>query len=433
MNQEQGIKKIAEAVKESGGRAMLVGGFVRDFLRGEKPKDADIECFNIEPSVLKQVLEQVASQHNGSVDCVGASFQVFKVAFKDGEDRVEFDISIPRSDKKVGDGHKGFEVVGNPNASFEEAARRRDFKFNAIMMDALTGEIIDPFNGREDLKDNRLTVVDPKHFGEDSLRVLRGIQFASRFQLSAVDGPSWDLMRTISLKDLPKERIWGEFEKIILKSKQPSFGFVWAFDFGVFEQLFPPLHHLLDPMPQRNEERREKFINWIDGVADCFEWDKKNSANPKTDAEKIAVMLGVVARFLQEPESLLDFFGIFNIGGLDVRGQAIAIAKNLQGQSIWNMSDADLRRMALQVNVKLFEMALAAKMDGDSAEFFTRCEELGIWDNPPKNFLQGKDLIAMGIKPGPQMGNILKEIFEAQLDGKISSIEEAREMAKAIA
>jgi tRNA nucleotidyltransferase (CCA-adding enzyme) len=117
---------IARAVREAGGRALIVGGWVRDRALGLAPKDLDIEVFGIAAPALRAVLERI-----GQVDAVGESFTVYKVG--------GLDVSLPRRESKTGRGHKGFTVEGDPDLSFEDAARRRDFTINAMSWDPLTG------------------------------------------------------------------------------------------------------------------------------------------------------------------------------------------------------------------------------------------------------------------------------------------------------
>src|SRR5713101_10105598 len=193
---------IATAIRNAGGRALIVGGWVRDRLLygpGHEPANVDLEVFGLPGDRLRTVLETF-----GDVEAVGESFQVYKIG--------AIDVALPRRDSKAGRGHKGFVVTGDPDMSIAEAARRRDFTINAISWDPLTGEYFDPFDGRGDLRRRLLRVVDPQTFGDDSLRVLRGVQFAARFALS-LDESTAALCRQIPLDDLPSERVWGELEK----------------------------------------------------------------------------------------------------------------------------------------------------------------------------------------------------------------------------
>src|SRR5437588_1540190 len=175
-------QQIALAVRDAGGRALIVGGWVRDRMMGvDAPKNVDLEVFGVPADRLRQLLETL-----GRVEAVGESFQVYKLG--------DIDVSLPRRDSKAGRGHRGFVVVGDPDMSIDEAARRRDFTINAMSLDPLTEEIFDPFDGAGDLERRRLRVVDPRTFSDDSLRVLRAVQFAARFAF-ALDPESAALCR----------------------------------------------------------------------------------------------------------------------------------------------------------------------------------------------------------------------------------------------
>src|SRR5438876_7210804 len=241
-------QEIARAVRDAGGRALIVGGWVRDRLLGitSAIENIDLEAFGIAPDRLRALLETF-----GRVEAVGESFQVYKVG--------EIDVSLPRRDSKAGRGHRGFVVVGDPDMSIEEAARRRDFTINAISFDPLTEEYFDPFDGRGDLERRLLRVVDPATFRDDSLRVLRALQFAARFELT-LDERTRVICRDIALDDLPAERIWGEVEKLLL-ARRPSIGFALALDLGVISKLFPELQALVN-CPQEPEWHPEGDV-WV--------------------------------------------------------------------------------------------------------------------------------------------------------------------------
>src|SRR3954468_2658670 len=210
------VNRIATAIRDAGGRALIVGGWVRDRLLAlpePEKSNIDLEVLGVPGDRLRALLESF-----GRVEAVGESFQVYKIG--------DIDVSLPRRDSKAGRGHRGFVVTGDPDMSIAEAARRRDFTVNAISQDPLTGEFFDPFDGRADLDRRVLRVVDPQTFADDSLRVLRAVQFAARFALT-IDGATAALSRQIPLDDLPAERVWGEFEKLLFAPK-PSIGFTVA-------------------------------------------------------------------------------------------------------------------------------------------------------------------------------------------------------------
>src|SRR5256886_360934 len=208
------ILSVASAVQGAGGRALLVGGCVRDQLMGHEPKDWDLEVYDLDPDKLRSVLEKF-----GSVNVVGEAFTVYKL------DR-HIDVSIPRRERKSGRGHRGFIIEGDPSMTVAEAARRRDFTINAILQNPLTREIIDPFGGQADIERGILRAVSVDTFAEDSLRVLRAAQFAARFEFR-IDPETVELCRSIDLSDLPAERIWAELEKLLLRARRPSIGLGW--------------------------------------------------------------------------------------------------------------------------------------------------------------------------------------------------------------
>ena len=194
-------RAIATAVREAGGRALIVGGWVRDRLMGRDSKDLDLEVYSIPSDRLRQLLESF-----GRVETVGGSFQVYKLG--------DIDVSLPRRESKSGRGHRGFAISGDPTMTVEEAGRRRDFTVNAIAWDPLTNDYLDPHDGRGDLERRVLRLVDSATFADDSLRVLRAIQFAARFEFT-LDERTRALCRDTPLDDLPTERIWGEIEKLL--------------------------------------------------------------------------------------------------------------------------------------------------------------------------------------------------------------------------
>src|SRR6185503_19465476 len=148
------VLELARLVADAGGRALVVGGCVRDQLMGRSSKDCDVEVYRVEPEKLREILGRF-----GRVSAVGEAFTVYKI----GND---FDVSIPRRERKSGRGHRGFVIEGEPSMSIEEATSRRDFTINAILQDPLTDEIIDPFEGQSDIEAGILRAVSKDTFGE---------------------------------------------------------------------------------------------------------------------------------------------------------------------------------------------------------------------------------------------------------------------------
>ena len=218
--------------------------------RSVPSKDIDIEVFGIESTRLSALLGAI-----GRVEPVGQAFPVYKVVVPGVTGEV--DVALPRRESKTGRGHKGFDVRGDPSMSVVDAARRRDFTVNAISWDPLLDRYEDPFNGRADIDRRVLRAVAPDTFADDSLRVLRAIQFAARFSF-VLDPATAALCRALPLDDLPAERIWGEFEKL-LTADAPSSGFELARTLGVIDRLFPDLAALVG-CPQEPEWHPEGEI-----------------------------------------------------------------------------------------------------------------------------------------------------------------------------
>src|ERR1051325_795668 len=152
------VLQIANSVSAEGGRALLVGGCVRDELMGRQPKDWDLEIYGIEPARLREILDRF-----GAVNVVGEAFTVYKLG-------PHLDVSIPRRERKTGRGHRAFFIEGNPSMSIKEATSRRDFTINAILQDPLPREIIDPLPEAKAMDAKLLRALSPQTFSEDSLQ-----------------------------------------------------------------------------------------------------------------------------------------------------------------------------------------------------------------------------------------------------------------------
>ena len=206
-------KQIAQLVKEKGGRTFYVGGYVRDKLLNIENKDVDIEIHGINEEQLQDILKQV-----GDPISYGKSFGVYSLKGHN------IDIALPRSEKAIGKGHKDFKIDVDPFIGCKRAARRRDITINALMQDVLTDEILDYYNGLNDIKNKIIKQVDSNTFIEDPLRVLRVAQFASRFNFTVAQ-ETIELCKTIDLTYLTKERVEEELKKCLLKGKKPSIFF----------------------------------------------------------------------------------------------------------------------------------------------------------------------------------------------------------------
>jgi tRNA nucleotidyltransferase (CCA-adding enzyme) len=210
------LERIVRDLHAAGYRALIAGGAVRDALLGLHPKDIDIEVYGISYDALAEFLKA-----HGRVDLVGKSFGVVKFRAQGASEGAECDFSVPRRDSKTGPAHRDFLTTFDPSITPREAASRRDFTINAMAYDPLAGELLDFFGGRADLE-NRILRATSSAFAEDPLRVLRGMQFACRFDLT-VDPATADLSRSIANEyaTLAKERVAEEFMKWAIKSSPP--------------------------------------------------------------------------------------------------------------------------------------------------------------------------------------------------------------------
>ncbi|CAN5863204.1 hypothetical protein BH24ACI5_BH24ACI5_05310 [soil metagenome] len=435
-------RAIARAAHAAGGRALIVGGWVRDRLMGRNSKDVDLEVYGIPAGDLRDLLARF-----GPVNAVGASFTVFKVA--------GIDVALPRRESKVGRGHKGFEVHGDPDLSPREAARRRDFTINAISWDPLTDTFEDPFDGRGDIARRLLKAVDPSTFGDDSLRVLRALQFAARFELT-LDPSTEALCRRIPLDDLPPERIWGEIEKLLLQAARPSIGFELALRLGVIAALFPEIRALVG-CPQEPEWHPEGDV-WIHTLMVIDQ--ARTRIDDLPHPQQVAVMLGAVCHDLGKPPTtafldgrirsidheqagvapaaaVLDRLNIDTLGGFDVRKHVLGITAHhlkpgMFGMSKTPVSDGAFRRLAQKVDLELLArvaksdcLGRAGMFDCSSMDLFLeRARHLGVEHAPPAPLVLGRHLLVLGVAPGPRMGEILRAVYEKQLDGSVATVDE---------
>ena len=445
---------VARSVAAYDGRALFVGGFVRDRLLRKESTDIDIEVYGLTAQQLQEILARI-----GSVNTVGASFSVFKLG--------SLDISLPRTESRIGSGHRDFSVIGDPRLSIEAAARRRDFTVNAIAWDPLRDEYLDPFDGRSDLVRRQLKMVDSSTFGDDSLRVLRGVQLAARLNFD-LDPQTKILCRTIPLDNLPAERIWGEVEKLLLLAERPSIGFSIARDLGVIDNLLPELAALIH-CPQEPEWHPEGDV-WKHTLLVIDEVRNKISELPKP--QQLTLMLGAICHDFGKPsttkfidgrirslnheamgiaptEAFLDRLNVHSLDGYDIRGQVIGLVANHLTPGMWHKTrdrvrDGAFYRLARKVNLELLAYLAAADCRGRMGDFDCSAmdwflersravlQSIAEGAKAPRAIVMGRHLLALGLQPGPLIGETLRELYEYQLDGKIRTLTEGIDAAKTI-
>ena len=427
----QTVLTIAQELREKGGHALLVGGCVRDALLGLSPKDFDLEVRGLEADHLKSILTK-----SHKLDEIGKSFGVLKLK------GLEIEVSLPRTESKVDLGHKGFEVDVDPHLPFHEAAARRDFTVNAIGLDPLTGEVHDPHHGASDLEARVLRHVGPA-FVEDPLRVLRGMQFAARFNLTS-DPETIQLCKTIGLEGLAEERIFEEWKKLILKGNLISMGLRFLKD-TTWLRFFPELEALID-CPQDPEWHPEGDV-WIHTLH-CMDAFAKERIGE--EEEDLVVGFAVLCHDLAKPETTVKGEdGRYRspnhekLGEIPTRSflarmtnqnnlidEIVSLVKRHLAPRIFHKDqagDSAIRRLAKEViRIDRLVRVAAADMAGrppKSADFpegewlIKRAAALHVKDSSPERIVLGRHLIGRGLEPGPSFSPILDQCFEAQLDG----------------
>ncbi|PJA34430.1 MAG: tRNA nucleotidyltransferase [Zetaproteobacteria bacterium CG_4_9_14_3_um_filter_53_7] len=429
--------EVCQRLAHTNAIAWLVGGCVRDLLLGITPKDFDLEVFNLPAESLEKALKKM-----GRVELVGKQFGVFKL-WVDG---LEIDVALPRTEQKTAQGHRGFLVNSEPYLSPEAAASRRDFTINAMMLNPLTGQILDFHNGKKDLSNKTLRHISHA-FNEDPLRPLRAMQFASRFGLSLHQDTAALCHGLIGeASTLPRERVWAEWKKWS-QGPYPSYGLQLLMDSG-WITLYPELQALVG-CPQDPHWHPEGDV-WTHTLQCC---DQAAAIASRNELQPLLRQRLVFA-------TLCHDFGKPSVTATGQHGRIISPGHSEAGMMLANSflsaigapaslsdhigplvrehithlhsdpSDRAVRRLAHRLepaNIELWEMLVEADASGrapaqpsrPALEWLKRATLLQHHQNQPRPILTGKLLIALGKDPGPTMGLILKAAYEAQLDGYI--------------
>jgi len=453
------VWKISQAVKKQGGRSLLVGGFVRDELltkwkKGTPAKDLDLEVYKVKINDLKKIISKY-----GKVNLVGESFSVFKLG--------NLDISLPRRDSKTGRGHKGFDVKYDIDLSFREAARRRDFTINALAYDPLAGEILDEFNGVADLKKDLIKAVDPEFFGDDPLRVLRAAQFAARFNFE-IDPETMAICSQLDLTELSWERITDELRKLLLLSQKPSVGFEYLKDLGAIKQLMPELQVLIG-LEQFEDWHPEGDV-WTHTLM-VIDEAAKLIRRRKLDQEKSEIQMwtAVVHDFGKAVTTVKEDSGKIRSKGHCEKGVPIAreflsrlklsrkiishilplVKEHLFPALVGrDCGEAAVRRLAKRLYPSTIEdLLIFTEADHRGRDLpwdnfpgaralKKKAEELKLKQKAPKTIFLGRHLLAMDFKVKGQevlFGQIVKSVNEAELDGEVRTLAQAKKYAKNLA
>ncbi len=438
MNKELPFK-IAEDIRSNGGRAFEVGGCIRDeFLKIRRENDdIDIEVYGIYPDKLQSILSKY-----GNVDLTGKSFAVYRIS--------SLEISLPREDRKISVGHKGFQVKVTPDLPYRAACLRRDFTVNAIMRDIITGEIIDPLNGIRDLKMEVLRACDLKYFADDPLRAYRAMRFSAYLGFG-IELNTLKFCRKMNIRSLPPERIFGEYRRMLIECRYPGRGLLSAHACGLLDEeneilqmvtcdqelLWHPegsvfLHTVISLQTayhfrDKIEDKEDKLIFMLSVLLHDIgkpqttkietEGKKKNRIiSPGHQSMGVKIARDVMRRW-KVPKKIIN--RVLSLIGAHHRIFDLWSARNV-------VTAGAIRRLMRDTELYLLKPLFLSDKYG-RGQRIGKSEEI-IWleetikkmkidINQLKPLVMGRDLIKIGVKPSPRMGKLLKRIYEAQLDG----------------
>ncbi len=431
--------------------AYVVGGSVRDWLLGQEVTDFDIEVFGLTEQRLQATLERY-----GRVDVVGRSFGVFKVSVAPGE---TYDFSLPRRDSKIAPGHLGFRVQVEPNLTPKEASARRDFTINSMMWHPRRQELLDPHGGHADL-DSRILRHTSSAFPEDPLRVLRGMQFASRFNLTAAP-ETIALSRSIqsTYSELARERVREEWFKWAARSVIPSAGLRFLEQSGWLTH-FPELANLIGQVQDSDwHPEGDVWVHTLHSLDALVQLPAWHQAVPdqrivwsltvllhdlgKVGTTRIELREGrkrVVSPGHEAASGPLAEVWMGRIGvpiGLQQRILPL-IANHMIHRA--EVSPRSVRRLAQRLapaTIQELTPILTADAHGRPPRprieppvvplLLEEAVRQDIERRAPIPLLQGRHLVEMGWKPGPHFTPILAQAMEAQLDGIFSDLAGAKQ------
>ena len=382
-------------------KPVIVGGYVRDFLLKIDSKDVDVELYGVSTlEKLEKILEEF-----GEVNSVGKSFGVCKLNFRN----FNLDFSLPRVDKKISSGHKGFSVQTCSNFDFETAARRRDFTINSIGYDALEKKILDPFNGMVDLEKKLLRAVDEKSFVEDPLRILRAVRFSSRLNFALCDNLFFlckKMIREGMLNELSKERVFDEIKKIFLKSPSVSLAFNLLKELGALEYF--------NELTTLTTSEWEETLNALDEI------NLQKFTNEKTN---VIIMLSITCYRLDSSMATLFVGRLTN--DKEILKKVLALLENRMAD---NMSNTGIYKLAQFVNMEeavTLNLAFYPKNRLYHQTLLVRAKKLNVLNKKLTAILEGKDLIQLGLDPSPKFSKLLQKAYLAQMEGSFKNKEEA--------
>lgn len=401
---------------------------MRDEILGFPNKDIDIEVYGL----TREKLMEIAGTFGKAQD-KGASFPVIGISGHD------LDISMPRTESKTGDGHKGFSVSADPFLSYEKASSRRDFTINSLMKDVLTGEVIDCHGGLKDLDNKTIRMVNKNTFGDDPLRVLRAAQFAARFNFS-IEPETMEVCRNMDV-NVSRERIYGELEKALMKSNTPSIFFRSLDEMGKLSTMFPELDALKKCPENKTWHTEADSYEHTMGVIDTAARIKLLSARPED------FMLSALCHDLGKAVTgTVNKYGNMSyIGHEKETAQAEALLSRLTNDKetmkyVKNMISLHMQahrteEMREKSVMKMFDDSVAPddlillsfadkyamsyeKSDAVKEETVLLKQKRAYDELKNVPEVTGNDLISLGLKPGPEFKEMLEFTHNLWLTGE---------------
>ncbi|MDP9053758.1 MAG: CCA tRNA nucleotidyltransferase [Acidobacteriota bacterium] len=431
MNQQALAKSIVQRLRQAGFVAFLTGGCVRDLLMGRAPADFDVTT-SARPEELLELFPRAGR--------VGAHFGV--VLVHEGEADVE--VATFRSDLEYRDGRRpeGVHFETDPR----QDVLRRDFTINALLLDPLSGQILDFVGGRKDLEAKLIRAIgDPDlRFREDHLRLLRAIRFAARFGFSIERNTSDAVQRhSQSIESVSAERVRDEISRILTEGGARR-GFELLDSTGLLGHVLPEVAKMkgVAQPPQFHPEGdvwthtllmleglREPSLTLALGVL------LHDVGKPDTFriAERIRFD-GHVAKGIEIAHSLLTRLRFPNHV---IEGAEALIANHMKFMEVPRMRESTLKRFMrlpdFEEHMQLHRLDCLSSHGGLENYDFIRVKQLEVTPEQlkPPPLITGRELIAAGYRPGPMFGVVLAEIEDAQLEGRIATAEEALHMARA--
>lgn len=438
------LTRICRRIAAHDGRAWLVGGSVRDMLLGRLPKDFDLEIYGLDEHALLH-----AAQSLGRCEQVGRQFGVVKL-WSGGH---EIDLALPRTESKKGEGHRGFAVQTDPQLDEQSASLRRDFTINAMMLDPLSGELLDFHDGRRDLDNGILRHVSPA-FAEDPLRPLRAMQFAARFRLQ-LNPSTARLCRELVTEagSLPLARIWEEWRKWS-QADAPSFGLA-ALQASGWLSLYPELQALIGCEQEREWHpegdvwtHTALVLDQAAAVASRRGWQGK--AREQLVFAALCHDLGKPLTTARHDNGRIHSKGHAEAGiepsrtflkGIGAPQGLITHVLPLVAEHLVHLhgkpTPRAIRRLAHRLqpaNIGMWEALVEADASGrpplpadrPALPWLEGACGMCVQKAAPEPLGNGEMLLRLGMKSGPAMGALLDAAYQAQLDGEFEDAEGAR-------